>query len=263
MSILLIILGIIVLYFSDIVTGSIRFILDKIEDNNFLKNLKKEISSIRKLKDNDIEKEVTRYVDFEDMLENGDVGFLNQLRRRNDLVDWLICNLWYRILEHPEDLRLWLIAKYQRANRGWANRDTWSLDYHLAKVVIGGCEYLKKTKHGIPSLVFNENDEVDEIGNHTDEAFDKVSKRWDDILDSIILTFKIIIMIEENGWFYQPIEEYSISRAVKMRYFNKKLRKESSFFREPNYGHVMTKEECRIYDRGWKNFQKYYFGLND
>ena len=39
---------------------------------------------------------------------------------------------------------------FQRANRGWADHDTWSFDWYLAGVMAGGLRHLAKHAHGYP-----------------------------------------------------------------------------------------------------------------
>ena len=39
---------------------------------------------------------------------------------------------------------------FQRANRGWADHDTWSFDHYLAEVVAGGLRKLAENGHGYP-----------------------------------------------------------------------------------------------------------------
>lgn len=55
---------------------------------------------------------------------------------------------------------------FQRAWRGYSNKDTWSFDAHLARVTAGGLRELAKYSHGCPSY-FCRNCSVD-IG----------AKRW-------------------------------------------------------------------------------------
>ena len=44
-------------------------------------------------------------------------------------------------------------AFWQRGKRGWADRDCWSLDCYLAKVMADSIEHLRDTNHGMPVLL--------------------------------------------------------------------------------------------------------------
>lgn len=57
-------------------------------------------------------------------------------------------------LTHPweffEDTWLNLKAAWQRATRGWADRDTWNLDYYLLEILPEMIDYLCENTHGWP-----------------------------------------------------------------------------------------------------------------
>jgi hypothetical protein len=165
--------------------------------------------------------------------------------------------LWYKLLEHPEDLRYWLIHLIQRAKRGWSNRDTWCFTYFLASVIIGGLEHLKKTKHGVPNAFCTKN------AHHDDEEFEKCCANWDKALDSMILTFKISQKICNDSWRYQNSKTYSIKDANMWRKWDREWRKKDPDLYRENENHVMTKKECQIYEKGWALFQEHFFSLWD
>lgn len=52
--------------------------------------------------------------------------------------------------EFFEDIWLNLKAAWQRATRGWADRDTWNLDYHLLDILPEMIDYLREHTHGYP-----------------------------------------------------------------------------------------------------------------
>lgn len=59
---------------------------------------------------------------------------------------FLLDNFWYFRWYHQG-----LKAFWQRGRRGWADCDTWCLDYYLAEVLAGSLAHLKASKHGISS----------------------------------------------------------------------------------------------------------------
>jgi hypothetical protein len=107
--------------------------------------------------------------------------------------------------------------------------------------------------------MYLKSDPLDETGNFTDEADERAKKRWDKILDDIILTFQIADKISNEHWFYQESKTYNKKLADQWRKITKKWNKDYYEF----HGHVMTKQECKIYERGWKYFQKHFFALDD
>lgn len=171
--------------------------------------------------------------------------------------------LWYRVAEYPHDIKWYITKAYQRAIRGWAVSDAWGFDWYLSRVIIEGCEWLKKNKHGVPMSAFKDIEATGEYGNHSDEEFKKASKNWDNILNKIIKTFKTTQKIQDSHWYYQKSETYSNKEATKIRGINKKMRKGSSDLWKRNDLHVMTKKECIEYEEGWKFFQEHYFSLWD
>lgn len=61
---------------------------------------------------------------------------------------------WRYYIKKPweffEDTWLNLKAAWQRAKRGWADRDTWNLDKHLLDIIPDMVEYLRFHTHGYP-----------------------------------------------------------------------------------------------------------------
>lgn len=262
MNILLILTIVLVLYLSDVVTKQIRNMLDAIDSWQD----KRDMEKFKAMTDE--EKDAHRYSlvyescgdIFKDM-ESKRSAYEKFIRKHSWIFSirrFFIC--W---LEHPEDLQLWIKHCYQRITRGWSNRDAWGLDYHLSEVITGGCKWLKENKHGIPMSAFEETDPLDETGNHTDEAMEMATVRWNKILDSIIDTFEVTKNIQEDHWVYQRSSEYDMKLATKYRKMNKELKEAHPKLYEKRNLHVMTKKECIKYEEGWKNFQEHYFSLWD
>lgn len=176
---------------------------------------------------------------------------------------WSIRRVWIAFWDFPTDLVYEIRHAWQRYRRGWSFRDTWAMDWHLTKILPEMLEHLKKTNHGVPCAVFVKADGEDEHGNPTDEAHEKAKARWNKIMDSMILTFKIARKIEEDHWFYQPSDQYDVKLANKYRKIQKELRAKRPNLYDEHDNHVMTKEECKVYEKGWKLFQTHFFSLWD
>jgi len=251
MNTILLILIIFILYISDIVTGLIRIILNKIKNIKF----KKEMKQMKKAREEGKPPATGKlYEDVEEMISNikSKRSKFDQFIYDNEILWWIRSFLWYRLLDHPRDLRQWLIARHQRANRGWANRDTWCFMNHLSEVIKGGLIYLKKNKHGIPN-------ELAEKFPNDDDGFAKASKEWDKIMDKIIYTFDTAKKIADQGWIYQESSQYTDKTVKNMARFCEKMNKD---YPDGDYK-VMTKEECIKYEEGWRLFQRYFFDLWD
>lgn len=241
-----------VLYWSDLITGPILYLHRKYDHWISIREIKKDIDALKKCKK-----------EGKDPIEEGILHEWNPEpyvppTKFEMIICWIRRNLWRCLLEHPEDLRLWLLCKFQRAHRGWSYRDTWGFYDTLATIIIGGIKHLKKTKHGIPASVCGKGNATD-----TDEGFARAEKRWDIILDSIIKTFETSKRIGNDNWLYQNSKNYDLKFANKWRKIHKKWLAEDKFLWEEEKLHVMTKKECKEYEKGWKLFQIHFFGLND
>ncbi len=81
----------------------------------------------------------------------------------------------------------------QRARRGWADSDTWSLDCYLDSWMPAALRHLKEHKHGVPSCIFLPVDLIvggDWQGNPSDEGMVRAEARWDAIMDKMIEAFE-------------------------------------------------------------------------
>lgn len=89
--------------------------------------------------------------------------------------------------------RAFLAIKWfiQRGRRGWADCDTWSLDWYLDRWMPDALRYLKANKCGIPRETLEGLPTNDENGFcPTDEAFSIAEERWNSILDRMIAGFE-------------------------------------------------------------------------
>jgi len=243
-----------VLYWSDIITGPILYIKREVGHWFDIRDMKRDAKAIKEAK--------KKGMSTDEMVEE---EILHELKREpyeppkklDTFIWWVKRIFWWGLLEHPEDFRRWLIHKYQRAKRGWSNRDTWGFSWFLSEVIIGGLEYLKKTKHGIPCAFGNSR------SDNSDKEFKKCEDKWNAALHSMIFTFKISQEINDNHWFYQNSKKYDIKLANRMRKSNRELLKKDPKLWDKKALHVMTKEECKIYEKGWALFQEHFFSLWD
>ncbi len=249
MNNLQIFMTLLVLYWSDLITGPILYIVRKVEHWYDIKNFKREI-------------EATKNMTTEEKLEKGYVREWKpepyEPPTKIEEICWQIKSIfWYKILEHPEDFRNWLIHKFQRAKRGWSNRDTWCFHYFLATVIIGGLKHLKKTKHGVPNAFCHSK------SDDNNAEFAKCIKRWDNALNCMIKTFETSIFISEDHWVYQNSTKYDIKQANYWRTAHKEWRKDDPKAYRKKELKVMTKKECKEYERGWALFQEHFWSLWD
>lgn len=80
----------------------------------------------------------------------------------NEKIEWLLSFRYYplrwiqRVLDIPRDMR----HLYQRATRGWSDRDTYNFDEHLARVIAGGVRHIKGHTRGV-SFAFSAGGDLD------------------------------------------------------------------------------------------------------
>ena len=58
--------------------------------------------------------------------------------------------LWEHAVKQP------IQGFWQRGRRGWSDRDVWSMDAHLSRVIIGMVEYLREHGQCYPGTMTNE-----------------------------------------------------------------------------------------------------------
>jgi hypothetical protein len=103
----------------------------------------------------------------------------------------MFCSRWWKHWLSPQTYYYWLKYKIQRAQRGWADCDTWSLDNYLAEWLPAALRHLKEHQHGFPASMFDENDSNEE-NNYcaSEEAYDRATAKWDSILQTMIEGFE-------------------------------------------------------------------------
>lgn len=175
--------------------------------------------------------------------------------------NFLYYRVWIKFWDLPKDFFDEISHAWQRYRRGWSYRDIWSVDNFLSNIIPEMLKELKRAKSGVPLSVFNKSDKKDESGDYTDKTYDLVFERWGKILDQIILTFEISKMIESHNWICQESKNYNVKDANMYRRFQKILKEKNPDLYDDLDNHVMTKEECKVYEKGWDLFKKYYFSL--
>lgn len=142
--------------------------------------------------------------------------------------------LFWRIIRLPREIKLEIKSFYQRGKRGWSDRDTWGLCYHLADVIHETIYHLKEIHHGHPGYL--------------------TEGKWIDILNEIIDTFYIAQQIANDRLFLIEDREKREKWQKTLNEINKEHKTNDR---------CMTDEEIIKYKKGWKLFQKYFYHLWD
>lgn len=147
----------------------------------------------------------------------------------------------YRFFLHIKDFTqdFYLEIKWfiQRGIRGYSDRDVWEFKFYLSEVITKGLKDLKNQVHGVPcEFASKDGAEIDLEG-------------WKNVLNEIVWVFEVTKKIQNSEWF-------------KWSYKERKKKSLKKFAKKENK-HIMTSEEIKRYNNGWKLLQKYYFSLWD
>lgn len=152
------------------------------------------------------------------------------------------------ILYRIKDLRYqfrWIKWWYQRAKRGYADCDVWSIDYYLNSFLPRMLRQLKDETHGHPSSV-------------------KGFKTWQGILEKIALGFEASqrlansdnwVLNEGSEMIFMPPKEGENTGEIK--FTNEWTPEQIKHFRE------LDRKDHQIFKHGMELFVKYYMGLWD
>ena len=94
------------------------------------------------------------------------------------------------------------IGKYKNKKRGQSVKvkldswDSWNADYTLALIIYPVLKQLRRTKHGWAMLDDDDGFNFEERGISADSK-----KRWDEVMDAMIWSFKHIVKNKENKFF--------------------------------------------------------------
>lgn len=154
----------------------------------------------------------------------------------------------------------WVVWYYQRATRGYADCDTWSLDDYLNEWLPNALRLLAMNKIGIPSQVFEDGD-FDECGGCSDEAMKRASDIWHYILCKIIVGFEANKRMMQDEYDAE-LGPYPYGDLSDLNDFNNPLRralvKERIEAEKP-----LRERDQKLFEEGMVLFTKYYNSLWD
>jgi len=216
---------------------SVKSIFDKkMQDKKFKKTYDKEIGKLLKE-----EYKKTAKLDKEEKTYDDVDVLINELGTRRDwtILDY-IESYWHRYFwNYVSDIPLRVKTFIQRGMRGWADSDTWCLDYYIATVISEGVKHLIK------------------YGNSCWTKKDLAS------LKEIIKTFETANEINGHKLIYTESKKFTWSAYKKQKrtckYMNKK-------YPDGDSGHayrVMTLREVLRFEKGFDTFKEKFFYLWD
>jgi len=164
---------------------------------------------------------------------------------------WAVRRAYKRIVEFPSDLYYYTKHFVQRGSRGWADYDTWSLDWYLAGWLPAALRHLKEHKHGVPGTMF-EDSELDENYSPTKEGMAAGVARWDAVMDKVIAGFEAWTR-QNEGMYEEELGPYPMRRAGLSKEARKALLDER--FRKVD---ELRKRDMRVFEEGMALFTKHF-----
>jgi len=172
----------------------------------------------------------------------------------------------YRYFKHSpwgSPRRIYNETKFilQRARRGWADSDTWSLDVYLDSWMPAALRHLKEHKHGVPSCTFEPEDLIsrgDWQGNPSDEGMERAQARWDAIMDKMIEAFEASKRMSD-GIYKAELGDYPMGRpsGVSIDAWEAVTENRSAAIR------LFTERDQKIFEEGMALFVTHYHSLWD
>jgi len=149
----------------------------------------------------------------------------------------------------------------QRGKRGYADCDLWGFDTYLARIIVDGITEIKKSKYGIPRIVFKNSDKGYKDGSFDEKTMDFVDKRYKNILNEIIWTFKTYQECHQGNLLVPPLNKYYTDKELKQskdfcNRINKTVRNIDGPYK------MISEEDFKRYLNGWKLFKDYFSALN-
>lgn len=140
-------------------------------------------------------------------------GFKKDMKR---LFDWRYAplRLWNKILYTPNTLKHY----WQRITKGYSYQDVWSLDAHIAYVIVNGLKDLKKIK-GCPIMVYPKGYfEWERKGKKVNQKRQEkwrmqAEKKWDEVLDDIIGGYQAWL---DDNWMTKKETKLKFRKAQKL-----------------------------------------------
>jgi len=177
------------------------------------------------------EKEVT-FDNVDDMID--------ELGRHTGWTIWdYIVSYWHRYFwNFVSEIPLRVKTFIQRGQRGWADSDTWCLDYYLATIISEGVKHLIT------------------YGNSCWTKKDLAS------LKEIIKTFKTANEINGHNLIYTPSKKFTWATYKKQKRTCKYMNKRGRYPKDKPY-RVMTLREIIKFEKGFDTFKEKFFYLWD
>jgi hypothetical protein len=150
---------------------------------------------------------------------------------------------------------------FQRARRGWADSDTWSLDCYLDSWMPAALRHLKENKHGVPSCMFMPEDLISEgdwQGNSSDEGMLRAQARWDAIMDKMIEAFEASRRISD-GLYEAELGDYPARRPSGVSVDAWEAVRENRFAAT----RLLSDRDQKIFEEGMALFVRHYHSLWD
>jgi len=166
----------------------------------------------------------------DDMLEYMETK--REKEKREALIKYYLTRFWWFIERKYNDIIYFFRSIkwfFQRGFRGYGDNDIWSLHYYLSKIIVDSVKELKKVCTGFPA-------KLDDV------------KDWYKILDKIIYTFEIEQKLDEEF----VIIDKNLSDYEELKKIYEKYNM-----------HIMTEEEIKEYEEGWRLFKEYFRGIWD
>src|SRR5574337_894509 len=174
-------------------------------------------------------------------------------------VYWFVYRNGSRVRRAPRDAYYSVKYFIQRGRRGWADCDTWSLDWYLDGWMPDALRYLKAHKHGTPMAVFPDGPEYrDEHGNPNEAASEIAEARWNEVLDKIIAGFEASHRIQD-GLYEGELGQYPLSRPEGVSRDAWAKVQDNRFAAS----RLLEERDTKIFEEGMALFAKYYWNLWD
>jgi len=116
--------------------------------------------------------------------------------------------LW--LYEYFKPVNYWRVFKHrwQRMERGFSDRDTWSFDYHLAHMLVQALPYFKNDRN----MVLFTTKEYMKFENYSEEEWKAAEQAGDALLDGMIEGFKILAY--KSHWSYTEEDREKVDFAL-------------------------------------------------
>lgn len=170
------------------------------------------------------------------------------------------CSYWWKHWLDPRTYYYYVKYKIQRANRGWANCDTWSLDNYLSEWLPDALRHLKANQHGYPPDMY-EPGEATEENNYWpgEEAEKRAIKKWEGIVDKMIMGFEAYNRMQQ-GLYEDELGPYPSLTGDFLDRLNNPTEEEKERFEKSR---ELEKRDQKIFQEGAELFIKHFQSLWD